>query len=274
MTADREKQGLIAKIGVDLVRFQDASNRFDDTAAAVLDLSRDELAAVSLLLFAGPAPSERLQGALRLDRKRLRAVVERLALAGYARRAAAAEGEVLELTEHARSWVSTLWGPLEAEGVRVLGRESLRDLRLLARLMDVLLPMQDAHAARIAALLEAPAPTRSNRLRGGLSPAGLRRVQLFVEANLERPLHVADLASRAGLSGFHFARAFRISTGTTPRAFLESRRIEKAKTLLRESELPLAEVAAACGLGTQSRFTTTFRRAIGLTPATYRRGKA
>lgn len=99
-------------------------------------------------------------------------------------------------------------------------------------------------------------------------------MQLYVEANLERSIRTADLAARAGLSSFHFTRAFKTSTGTTPHAFLERRRVERAQVLLRESSAPIAEIAAATGLGTQSRFTTTFRRATGITPATYRRGKA
>jgi AraC family transcriptional regulator len=132
--------------------------------------------------------------------------------------------------------------------------------RLCLKLLKVLLEL---HAAA-----HAP-PSR----RGGLAPWALRRVQLFVEGNLDRTIQVAELAGRAGLSATHFARAFKASTGTTPRAFLEDRRIAKAQKLLRESDLPLAQIAAETGFSTQSRFTTTFRRATGFTPATYRRTK-
>ena len=69
-------------------------------------------------------------------------------------------------------------------------------------------------------------PARRTHLRGGLSPAALRRVQLFVEANLGRAIHLHDLAARAALSPFHFARAFKTSAGMTPRAYVEQRRIE------------------------------------------------
>jgi AraC family transcriptional regulator len=60
----------------------------------------------------------------------------------------------------------------------------------------------------------------------------------------------------------------------TPRAFVEERRVERAKHLIKESDLSLADVAAGCGLGTQSRLTTTFKRRTGFTPAEYRRGRA
>lgn len=146
-------------------------------------------------------------------------------------------------------------------------------LSVFARLLAKARAIQEMHAARIRALLDEPLSRgRANHLRGGLSPAALRRVQLFAEANLSQPIRLPDLAERATLSAFHFARAFKISTGTTPRAFIEQRRIEKAKQLLRESALPLADIALAAGFQTQSRFTTAFRRITGFTPAVYRKG--
>ncbi|RKH88769.1 helix-turn-helix transcriptional regulator, partial [Corallococcus sp. AB038B] len=58
----------------------------------------------------------------------------------------------------------------------------------------------------------------------------------------------------------------------TPRAYVERLRVEKAEGLIRDTELPLADIALACGFSSQSRFTTAFRRATGFTPARYRRG--
>lgn len=97
------------------------------------------------------------------------------------------------------------------------------------------------------------------------------RAQCLRPADARRVLHHLP-AERATLSAFHFARAFQTSTGTTPRAFIEQRRIEKAKQLLRESVLPLADIALEAGFQTQSRFTTAFRRITGFTPAVYRKG--
>jgi AraC family transcriptional regulator len=133
--------------------------------------------------------------------------------------------------------------------------------------------VQERHLAGVRQWLNEPAATRKSHQRGGLSPAALQRVQVFVEANIDRSIHIRDLASRAGLSPHHFARAFRTSTGATPRAFIERRRIERARALIDTTDQPLAEIAAAAGFATQSHFTTAFRRATGFTPAAYRRGR-
>ena len=60
----------------------------------------------------------------------------------------------------------------------------------------------------------------------------------------------------------------------TPRAFVEERRIERAKQLLIESDQPIASIAVDTGFGTQSRLTSVFKRQTGFTPGVYRRGRA
>lgn len=107
-------------------------------------------------------------------------------------------------------------------------------------------------------------------IRGGLAPAVRRRVQDYVEAGLDRPLVLAELAGVAGLSAFHFARMFKQSTGETPHAYVLRRRVAHARALLARSRLPLAEVAAACGFSSQSHFTASFRKLTGVTPRRYR----
>ena len=108
---------------------------------------------------------------------------------------------------------------------------------------------------------------------GALSDGALRRVCLFIHANLDRPLQLRDLAAAARLSRFHFARAFKVATRRTPRRFLLQARLDRAARLLRLTERPLAEIAFACGFSSQSRLTTAFRLATGLTPARFRRGR-
>lgn len=274
-SAGRSREALIATIGTEIVRFQDGSAAVDDAAAAVLALDRPALPCMTVLLYSGAASIEQLTAATGLARKAVLAMVQKIQLAGYARRVPGgkSEDERFELSDHARRWIETIWGPLQRQGHQLLERYGTKDLSVFARLLGEARAIQEIHAARIRALLKEPLTRgRSNRLRGGLSPAALRRVQLFVEANLSQPIRLPDLAGRAALSAYHFARAFKTSTGKTPRAFIEQRRIERAKQLLRESVLPLADVALESGFQTQSRFTTAFRRTTKFTPAVYRKG--
>lgn len=106
--------------------------------------------------------------------------------------------------------------------------------------------------------------------KGGLSGRRLRRVLSYIDENHEHELTLEDLASEAAMSTFHFAREFKRATGTTPHQHLIKLRVERAKTLLAESRLPLAEVGLRTGFSHQSHFTRLFRRLTGTTPQTYR----
>jgi AraC family transcriptional regulator len=110
-------------------------------------------------------------------------------------------------------------------------------------------------------------------LNGGLSGYKLRRVQEFIDANLEEDLSLAELAEVADLSQFHFARAFRKSTGKTPQNYLMEQRIERAKQLLAKEDLPIVEVSLQTGFKNQSHFTTLFRKFTKLTPKMWREMK-
>jgi AraC family transcriptional regulator len=106
--------------------------------------------------------------------------------------------------------------------------------------------------------------------RGGLSGYNLRRAKEFINEHLEQDLSLAVIADAVGLSQFHFARAFKLATNLTPQQYLTQRRIELAKYLLRDSQLPLVEVSARAGFKNQSHFTTLFRRFTGATPKAWR----
>jgi len=269
------RQELVQLIGMQVVRFQEESAAFDDVAARILALHRSDLACMTLLLFGGAASVDQLTAALHVRRDAVTATVERLQLAGYARRRPDNGGARIELTEHARRWIERIWEPVREEGDRLLGSYSARDLGVMSTFMVRAGAVQERQIRRLRKWLELPSsPARTAHLRGGLSPAALRRVQLFVEANLERTIHLTDLAGRAELSLHHFARAFKMSAGMTPRAFVEERRIERAKQLINETRHSLADIAVECGFGTQSRLTTTFKRRTGFTPAEYRRGRS
>ena len=106
---------------------------------------------------------------------------------------------------------------------------------------------------------------------GGLAPWQERRAKDLLEHAVENDLPLSRLAADCGISASHFVRAFHASTGTTPHRWLLERRVDRAKVLLRESDLPLAEVAVSCGFADQSHFTNTFSRIARTTPMTWRR---
>jgi len=104
-----------------------------------------------------------------------------------------------------------------------------------------------------------------------LSPPKLKRVLEFIEANLQESIGLDDLAHAAGLSANHFLRVFKLATGETPYHFLRARRLERARQLLVDNAMPLAELALECGFANQAHFTAAFSREVGISPGRYRR---
>ncbi len=92
----------------------------------------------------------------------------------------------------------------------------------------------------------------------------------YINDNLEKDLTLAEIAASVGMSPYHFARAFKQATGLPPHQYLIKRRIEKAKSLLRQTHLAIAEIAYHVGFASQSHFTTLFRKHTGTTPKAYR----
>ena len=115
-----------------------------------------------------------------------------------------------------------------------------------------------------------PASVSLPAVRGALDPRRLRRVKDFIETHLDGVLSIEALANEACLSPFHFSRAFKAATGMTPHDYLTNRRIERAKVLIAQGRVPLAEIARLCGFSSQAYFTTWFKRAVGTTPRAYR----
>jgi AraC family transcriptional regulator len=110
---------------------------------------------------------------------------------------------------------------------------------------------------------------RSFRARG-LSMPQLRRVEDFIEANLDGAVHLDVLSSVSGLSVSHFVRQFKAAAGMPPHQFVMQRRVERAKRLLRHSREPIAQIALVCGFSHQEHFTRIFKRFTGDTPASFR----
>ena len=108
------------------------------------------------------------------------------------------------------------------------------------------------------------------RLKGGLAPVQRRRLRDYIEQHLAEPISLGDLASVVALSEYHCARMFRESFGVPPHRYLLARRLARAQQWLASSQLPLGEVALACGFASASHFSNRFRAAFGATPGQYR----
>jgi len=106
--------------------------------------------------------------------------------------------------------------------------------------------------------------------RGRLAPWQLKRVNDFLSAHLDEDISLAEVAAAVRLSPFHFARAFKRSTGVPPQRALMERRVERAREMLAGTNMGLAEIALACGFAGQSHFTTAFKRYVGMSPGRWR----
>ena len=98
----------------------------------------------------------------------------------------------------------------------------------------------------------------------------LLRAKDLADARFAEPLTVADLAEAARLSPAHFSREFRRAFGETPHAYLLTRRLERAASMLRMTDRSVADICVAVGLSSVGSFTTTFTRVYGMSPAAYR----
>jgi len=109
---------------------------------------------------------------------------------------------------------------------------------------------------------------------GGIAPHKLRKAVALINHNLfdeaEKRVALRTVAQEIGMSYFHFSRAFKQSMGMTASNYIAKRRIERAKKMLEETELPISEIALRSGFSSQSHFTTAFRRVAGATPKVFR----
>ena len=112
---------------------------------------------------------------------------------------------------------------------------------------------------------------RFSQTRGGLSSGTLRRIREYIERGLATSIRIHDMASMAGLSDCHFARAFKQSIGMSPHRYLMSLRVERAVDLIRTTNRPLSRIALEVGFCDQSHFSRWISRATGQTPRELRR---
>jgi len=147
---------------------------------------------------------------------------------------------------------------------RVLRDEDAADPRYVEALAESLL----VRAATVAASPQLAAATTA------LTPHKLRRLTAFIDANLDRPLQVAELAAEVGLSRAHFTRAFQSAVGLSPHRFVLSRRLEEVRAALEQTDHDLSTLAARYGFSSHAHMSSAFRAAFGATPSSYRRALA
>ncbi len=107
--------------------------------------------------------------------------------------------------------------------------------------------------------------------KGGMTRLQANRAREFLAAHCADDFSLVDAARACGLSRGHFIKAFRVTTGLTPHQWVQRYRIDKAKDLLLDPRLTIAEIAASCGFADQSHLTRVFSRLVGDSPAAWRR---
>lgn len=149
------------------------------------------------------------------------------------------------------------------------------------RTLDTDLDAARAYVARISALLNGfqvegePEPANDRRLpapRGaGLAPWRVKRLEAFIDANLENTITVEGLAQSLRLSCSHLSRACRDTFGVSPHTLVMNRRVERAKSMMLNTREPLSQIAVACGFSDQAHLSRFFRQTMDATPNSWRR---
>jgi AraC family transcriptional regulator len=124
---------------------------------------------------------------------------------------------------------------------------------------------------RSHALVAPPSNSNTKSSTGGLADWQLARARDRMLSAVDDSLSLSDLAGDVRLSPFHFARAFKASTGLPPHRYFRQLRIERARSLLETTDLAVAEIAARIGYDDPSYLARLFRKHFGATPAAYRR---
>ncbi|SNT10710.1 AraC-type DNA-binding protein [Sphingomonas laterariae] len=126
-----------------------------------------------------------------------------------------------------------------------------------------------AALAELSRFLHADGPAEPRRT-GQLSAVQLRRLDEYVDAFPRRAPTIGTLAGLLDMSPRRLTTLFRDTTGLTVRAWVEAKRMEQARRLLTDTDLPLKAIAYDLGFANQGVFSTAFRRVAGLAPSTYR----
>lgn len=112
----------------------------------------------------------------------------------------------------------------------------------------------------------------ARRNNSGYAP-GISRVLQYINENYDKPLSVEELASVCGLSKTYFSATFKQIFNTTPKAYVNTIRIAKAKNMLEFTDLPIKKIAVNCGFSSLNTFFCAFRKSTDMTPAEFKRSR-
>jgi AraC family transcriptional regulator len=104
----------------------------------------------------------------------------------------------------------------------------------------------------------------------GLSSSQLKYILELINDNISSEISVNKMADYLSLSPFHFSREFKKSVGVSPHNYVMQQRVKMAKIILKQQNLPIAEVALECGFSNQSHLGRTFKKHTGVTPKKFR----
>jgi AraC family transcriptional regulator len=162
------------------------------------------------------------------------------------------------------------------------GRETVvsRSAQLLSHAMTLLETNHDAWCCLDEALTLLRGHLQESLANAASAPgvrqSGLARWQSheaieYINANLASQMTLAEIAKVVGVSTSHFSRAFKISHGVSPWAYIIMARVERVKRMIRATREPLSQIASACGFADQAHLCRAFRCRVGVSPGIWRR---
>jgi AraC family transcriptional regulator len=179
--------------------------------------------------------------------------------------------------------VSQMYG-CDATGAQIVPRFAILDPLLEQLAIAIATALKDGNsddvlyidtlAQMMAVQLAKHHSKRSQAARAAAKPAPgkkIRRLMDFIEEHLDGDLTLEVMAGELQISALYLPRAFKSAVGQSPHRYVLGRRVERAKTLLRNTDSPVADVALSSGFSSQSHLSNWFLRMMGVSPAAYRR---
>lgn len=136
--------------------------------------------------------------------------------------------------------------------------------------VDTLAQMMAVHLARSHSAQSRPVRTMPSPSMSGWR---MRRVIEYIEEHLDGDLSLEAMAAEVDISPVYLARAFKAAIGQSPHRYVLGRRVERSKELLRNTDIPVVDVALSSGFSSQSHLSYWFQRYVGVSPAAYRQNR-